>query len=89
MLKKAKTVGMFVSNSSSLKWVSILWAPSKSASKFSYPTDKLMLNPTALQSEKRPPTQSHIGKMLEGSMPKACTFAVLVDTATKCLATSS
>src|SRR5690606_17772645 len=45
-----------------------------------------MLRPTALQREKRPPTQSHIGKILFSSIPKAFTFLILVETATKCFA---
>src|SRR5690606_25563612 len=61
-------------------------APKSKLSKFLYPTAKLMVKPTALQSEKRPPTQSHIGKILFSSIPNALTFLILVDTATKCLA---
>jgi hypothetical protein len=43
-------------------------------SKLSNPTAKLIDKPTALQSENRPPTQSHIGKMFSASIPKAVTF---------------
>ena len=49
---------------------------------------KLIVNPTALHNEKRPPTQSHIGKMFSGAIPKLVTFCKLVETATKCLAMS-
>ena len=52
------------------------------------PTARQMLNPTELQRENRPPTQSFIGKVFSGVMPKAAVFSVLVETATKCFATA-
>src|SRR5690606_1831473 len=48
-----------------------------------------MDNPTALQSENLPPTQSHIGKMFSGSIPNSSTWEILLETATKCLETAS
>ena len=66
-----------------------MFAPFNRLSKFVYPKAKLIDNPTALQSEKRPPTQSFIGKMFSSSIPKAFTLSMFVDTATKCLATAS
>ena len=65
------------------------FAPFNNLSKLSNPTAKLTDNPTALHNEKRPPTQSHIGKTLTGLIPNSVTFLIFVETATKCLATSS
>ena len=48
-----------------------------------------MDNPTALQSENRPPTQSHIGKIFSSSIPKSLTLSILVETATKWFDTAS
>ncbi len=44
--------------------------------------------PIADHSEKRPPTQSQNSNMFAASMPNAVTSSVLVDSATKCLATA-
>ena len=56
--------------------------------KFLNPTARLILNPTALHNEKRPPTQSDIGKIFFESIPKALTLSIFVDTATNCFAIS-
>ncbi len=88
-LIKAKITGMLLSKEVSLKCSSILLAPLSNLSKLSKPTAKLMDKPTADHKEKRPPTQSHIGKILSGLIPKLVTFSMLVETATKCLETSS
>ena len=88
-LSNAKITGIFLSKSVFLKWLSILLAPFKSALKLSNPTAKLIVRPTALHNENLPPTQSHIGKTLSGLIPNSVTFCILVETATKCLATSS
>jgi hypothetical protein len=45
-------------------------------------------SPMAESIEYRPPTQSQNSNMFVGSMPNSTTFAVLVDRATKCLATA-
>ena len=47
-----------------------------------------MGSPTALQSEKRPPTQSFMGNTFSDWIPKASIAARLVDTATKWSATA-
>ena len=74
MLNKAKTTGIFSSKSAVLKCSSISLAPFNKLSKLSNPTAKLIVKPTALQSENRPPTQSHMGKILSGLIPKSVTF---------------
>ena len=89
MLNKAKITGIFLSKDSFLKCSSISLAPFNNLSKLSNPTAKLIDKPTALHNEKRPPTQSHIGKTLSGLIPNSVTFWILVETATKCFATSS
>src|SRR5690625_4897590 len=43
-----------------------------------------MGSPMADHREKRPPTQSHISKMLSLPTPKATAFSTLEDTAIKC-----
>ena len=88
MLNKANTTGILLSKSSFLKCSSILFAPFRSASKFSKPTTKAIEIPAALQRENRPPIQSHMGKTFAGKIPNSDIFAALVDTAAKCLATS-
>src|SRR5690606_30733720 len=85
-LIRAKSTGRLTSKSSFLKCVSILWAPKSNFSKLSYPTERLMDNPTVLHKENRPPTQSHMGKMLSSAIPNCFTFSRFVDTATKCFA---
>jgi len=47
-------------------------------------TDK----PIAEVTEYRPPTQFQNSNMFVGSIPKFCTPSILVETATKCLATA-
>ena len=46
--------------------------------------DKQIDSPTLLHKEKRPPTQSFIGKIFSGAIPNSVTFSKLVETATKC-----
>jgi hypothetical protein len=45
-------------------------------------------SPMAEVKEYRPPTQSQNSNMFSGSMPNSATASVLVETATKCLATA-
>src|SRR5690554_6685526 len=63
-------------------------APFSRASKLLDPIARLIERPTALHNEKRPPTQSHIGKIFSGSIPNSSAAATLLETATKCLATA-
>ena len=51
--------------------------------------ESAMVRPTTLHKEKRPPTQSHMGNTFSGAMPNSSIFLRLVETATKCLATSA
>src|SRR6056300_754715 len=88
ILRRESITGMFFSKGVSRKCKSIFPAPSKSPLKCSGPTAKQILNPTVLHKEKRPPTQSFIGKVFSGAIPKAAVFSVLVETATKCLLTA-
>jgi hypothetical protein len=81
--------GKLSSNLVSVKCLSISWAPNKSCSKFSYPIDKAMERPMADQSEYRPPTQSQNLNMFDEEIPNEVTAEVLVERATKCLATCS
>ena len=88
-LNKPASTGIFFSQGTVLKCVSRAPAPDRSASKCFGPTVKQMLKPTALHKEKRPPTQSFMGKMFSAAIPKALICSILVDTATKCFATAS
>ena len=56
--------------------------------KFSAPIASIVDRPIAESMEYRPPTQSQNSNMLRVSMPNSETFAALVETATKCLATA-
>ena len=46
--------------------------------------DKDIDKPTELHKENLPPTQSHIGNILFGSIPKSITSSILLLTAIKC-----
>ena len=83
ILSRASTTGMLASEGASLKWVSILRAPSRRREKLEYPTARQMESPTALQSENRPPTQSHMVKTFSGAIPKSEICCALVETAAK------
>src|ERR1700757_5272944 len=64
------------------------WAPSNRCVKFSNPIVHAIDKPIEDQREYRPPTQSQKTNMFSAAIPKAVTSFALVDTATKCLATS-
>ena len=89
MLCSANTTGIFLPKSAVWKCLSIPFAPSSKASKLSYPTPNAIDNPTALHNEKRPPTQSHMVKTFSCAIPNDSIIGKFVDTAAKCLATSS
>jgi len=79
--------GKLPSNLVSVKCLSIAWAPSSISWKFSKPIDKQMERPIADQREYRPPTQSQNANMFASAIPNLVTASVLVERATKCLAT--
>ena len=81
--------GMFFSGDASAKCRSIAAAPSRRDSKFSYPTDKAIESPTALQSENLPPTQSAIANTFSFAIPNCPVIPRFVETAAKCKATSA
>src|SRR5258706_508557 len=84
----ASITGMFFSKGSLLKCMSIAWAPSRSCSKFLKPIVQAIDRPMEDHNEYRPPTQSQKANIFSEAMPKDVTAFVLVDRATKCLATS-
>ena len=59
------------------------------ARKLSGPTAIIVDRPIAASIEYRPPTQSQNPNVLAASMPNFVTPAMLVETATKCLATAA
>jgi hypothetical protein len=61
----------------SRKCRSMSLAPARNARKASTPIAQAAAKPTADQTEKRPPTQSHSGRMSEAPKARAaCVFAV-------------
>ena len=81
--------GIFSANGLLRKWLSISCPPSSRRIKLSIPTYSAIGKPMALHNEYRPPTQSQISNILAVSMPNLATSLALVETATKCLATSA
>src|SRR5690606_11754249 len=77
---------MFLSKAVFRKCLSASKAPFKSDSKCVYPTAQQIESPTALHNEKRPPTQSSIGKIFAEAIPNATAFSIFDETATKCVA---
>ena len=88
MLIKARVTGIFVLKSELLKCSSISLAPLSNFSKFEGPIERAIERPTELQRENLPPTQSFIGKIFFGSIPKSITAFILEETATKCFGIS-
>ncbi len=88
MPNSASKTGMFSSRGACVKWVSISNAPSSNPLKFSNPKAREIGRPIADQSEYRPPTQSHMGKMFSSAIPNSVAALTFEDTATKCLAMS-
>merc|ERR1719188_2763546 len=78
--------GMLLANGAVLKCSSISRPPSRNCSTTPKPycRDKGR-TPTALQQEKRPPTQSQNPKTFAGSMPKAAVLSNAVEQAATCL----
>ena len=76
-------------NRRTLKWSSIELAPARNWLVTSQPYCSVSGSmPTALQTLKRPPTQSQKPKAFSGSMPNSFTSLRLVDTATMCFSTA-
>src|SRR5690554_4926347 len=88
MPSMAITTGRFFSRGVSLKWLSMAWAPASRARKLYIPMESAPGDPIADQSDYRPPTQSHMGNTLSGSMPNFCAAFTLAVTAIKWLATA-
>ncbi|CNG96815.1 Uncharacterised protein [Mycobacterium tuberculosis] len=66
-----------------------MWNPDRKSAKASRPMAAISDSPIAESTEYRPPTQSQNPNMLAVSMPKSSTRRLLVETATKCLATAA
>src|SRR5690606_3255852 len=84
MPSSAINTGIFSRKSLFRKCSSIFFAPDNNSSNFPNPIAQQIESPTGLQRENRPPTHSHIGKILDLSIPNFSTALILVETATKC-----
>mmetsp|Transcript_68541 Transcript_68541/g.201182 ORF Transcript_68541/g.201182 Transcript_68541/m.201182 type:complete len:272 (+) Transcript_68541:236-1051(+) len=83
-------VGRFFSGGAVRKCLSMACAPSRNSRTVPKPYCSARgSTPTALHTEKRPPTQSQKPKTLASSMPKALVFGSAVEQATTCLATAA
>eukprot|EP01083_Nonionella_stella_P183476 663192_1 len=78
--------GIFSRRGAVKKCSSMLCAPSRKEDMTSYEyCNESGTTPTALQTEKRPPTQFQNPKMLASSIPNATHLSMAVDTAMTCL----
>mmetsp|Transcript_38784 Transcript_38784/g.89711 ORF Transcript_38784/g.89711 Transcript_38784/m.89711 type:complete len:201 (+) Transcript_38784:2174-2776(+) len=85
--KRPKSVGRFLSIGASRKCRSIARAPCRNFCTISKPyCNESGTTPTALQTEKRPPTQSQKPKTLAESMPNAAVLSKAVEQAITCFA---
>ena len=79
----------FDSNGAVRTCSSTAWNPASRSRNAAGPMASIVDSPMAESIEYRPPTQSQKPNMFAVSMPNSSTSALLVDTATKCLATSA
>src|SRR6201999_3847158 len=86
---KPSSTGALDSSGAVLKCSSTMWNPDRKSAKASRPMTAITDSPIAESTEYRPPTQSQNPNMLAVSMPNSSTSFLLVETATKCLATAS
>src|ERR1700744_2133874 len=86
---RPSSTGALDSSGAVLKCSSMRWNPDRKSANASRPIAAITESPIAESTEYRPPTQSQKPNMLSVSMPNSSTSFLLVETATKCLATAS